>query len=107
MSSVETTLTSASLDALPARPVSSSAEDSSATESQGTDTPSVLIAVPKFESPQLRVDPVLNTVILEYRDAQSGEELRQVPSKAQLKLYQLHQEQFKAADQAAAEAKHT
>jgi hypothetical protein len=103
MSSVEATQTSAPLDTLPARPV----EKLSATENQSTDISPILIAVPKFESPKLRVDPSLNTIILEYRDALTGDELRQVPSKAQLKLYEIKQEQVQAADQAALEAKRT
>ncbi len=44
-----------------------------------------------YPSPSIRVDPSLNTVIIEYRDARTGDETSQFPSKAQLELYELNQ----------------
>ncbi len=66
------------------------------------------VPIPGFQSPTTRIDPQNNAVILEYRDGQSGELLRQLPTKAQLRLYELNQEakshdsaQIPAAGQAA------
>jgi hypothetical protein len=43
---------------------------------------------PQYSSPRLEIDPLLNQVILQYRDGQTGVAEFQVPSKAQLQLYQ-------------------
>jgi hypothetical protein len=45
-------------------------------------------SAPLFHSPQLEIDPLLNQVIVEFRDGQSGAPEYQVPSKSQLLLYQ-------------------
>jgi hypothetical protein len=53
--------------------------------------PTVATAVgvgPQYHSPQVEIDPLLNQVIVEYRDEQSGAPEYQVPSKSQLLLYQ-------------------
>ena len=42
--------------------------------------------------PEVHLDPLLNTVILQYRDATSGDQTYQFPSKAQLRLYEQTQE---------------
>jgi|GEM_PF-3964339 hypothetical protein len=45
-------------------------------------------SLPQYHSPQLEIDPLLNQVIIEFRDGQNGAPQYQVPSKAQLLLYQ-------------------
>jgi hypothetical protein len=45
-------------------------------------------SAPQYHSPQLEIDPLLNQVIVEFRDGQSGAPEYQVPSKSQLLLYQ-------------------
>jgi hypothetical protein len=52
---------------------------------------------PSYDSPRLEIDPLLNQVILDYRDGQSGIAEYQVPSKSQLLLYQGTQNQASAA----------
>ncbi|MEA2755370.1 MAG: hypothetical protein QOJ54_1659 [Aliidongia sp.] len=42
----------------------------------------------QFHSPQLEIDPLLNQVIVQFRDGQSGAPEYQIPSKSQLLLYQ-------------------
>jgi hypothetical protein len=44
--------------------------------------------VAQYTTPRFAIDPESDRVILEYRDAQSGEPQYQVPSRAQLLLYQ-------------------
>lgn len=39
---------------------------------------------PPFVSPAIRVDPIANQVVLEFRDSESGEVLKQVPSPQQV-----------------------
>jgi hypothetical protein len=48
---------------------------------------------PQYTSPRFELDPQTDRVILEYRNAQSGSPEYQVPSKAQLLLYQGTQSQ--------------
>jgi hypothetical protein len=50
-------------------------------------------SVSLFHSPRLEIDPLLNQVIIEYRDEQSGLAQYQVPSKSQLLAYQATQPQ--------------
>jgi hypothetical protein len=44
--------------------------------------------VAQYTTPRFEIDPETDRVILEYRDAQSGEQQYQVPSRAQLLAYQ-------------------
>jgi hypothetical protein len=50
----------------------------------------------QYSSPRLEIDPLLNQVILQYRDGQTGVAEFQVPSKAQLQLYQNTADQVSA-----------
>jgi hypothetical protein len=43
---------------------------------------------PQYTNPRFEIDPQTDRVILEYRDVASGSPQYQVPSKAQLLLYQ-------------------
>ena len=49
-------------------------------------------ASPQYPTPAVTLDPTLNTVILEYRDAGTGAEVSQIPSKEQIRLYELGQQ---------------
>jgi len=44
-----------------------------------------------YPSPRVEVDPLTKQVVTEYRDAASGTATQQIPSKAQLRLYELNQ----------------
>ena len=54
-------------------------------------------SVSLFHSPRLEIDPLLNQVIIEYRDEQNGALQYQVPSKSQLLAYQATQPQNSAS----------
>lgn len=58
----------------------------------------------QYSSPRLEIDPLLNQVILQYRDGQSGIAEFQVPSKAQLQLYQDTADHGSAAPAASAKS---
>jgi len=66
------------------------------TTSAGT-AAAVVASTPQYTSPKFEIDPETERVILEYRDTQSGISEYQVPSKAQLLLYQGTQAQSQAA----------
>jgi hypothetical protein len=51
------------------------------------------VGAPQFPSPRVEIDPLLNQVIIEYRDGQNGAQEYQIPSKSQLLLYQGTQDQ--------------
>jgi hypothetical protein len=51
-------------------------------------TGSAVPSAAQFHSPQLEIDPLLNQVIVQFRDGQSGAPEYQIPSKSQLLLYQ-------------------
>lgn len=59
---------------------------------------------PEFPSPTTIIDPSLNAVILEYRDANTGVEVSQIPTREQIRLYELSQQQQQAAVQPTAAA---
>jgi hypothetical protein len=88
MSGVIFTQASGPLIPSPAKPASSPVAKSNGNASV-SDTNIAELDVPKFVSPRLRLDPLLDTVILEFRDDQSGSVLQTVPTQAQLKLYAL------------------
>ncbi len=51
---------------------------------KSADTPAVQDSLPPFVSPAIRVDPIADQVVLEFRDSESGEVLKQVPSPSQV-----------------------
>ncbi len=53
--------------------------------------PSESLGRPSYPSPRVQVDPLTKQVVTEYRDAGSGAATQQIPSKAQLRLYELNQ----------------
>jgi hypothetical protein len=76
----------------------------SSTSSQGpsTTTAGTAAAVPdsgpQYTNPRFEIDPQTERVILEYRNTQSGSLEYQVPSRAQLLLYQGTQNQSSSGE---------
>lgn len=58
------------------------------TTTAGTAAAVVADSGPQYTNPRFEIDPQTQRVILEYRNVQSGSPQYQVPSKAQLLLYQ-------------------
>jgi hypothetical protein len=56
--------------------------------SSAVNAAAVADSVPLYRSPRIEIDPLLNQVIIEYRNAESGAPQYQVPSKSQLLAYQ-------------------
>jgi hypothetical protein len=83
--------------AKPAVGAGAEAPASPASASAATEAAAPVEQKVQYSSPRLEIDPLLNQVILQYRDGQSGVAEFQVPSKAQLQLYQNTAEQVSAA----------
>jgi hypothetical protein len=69
------------------KPSSNASPPALSTEIAGTAS-TVADPVTQYTTPRFEIDPETDRVILEYRDAQSGEPQYQVPSRAQLLAYQ-------------------
>jgi len=52
-----------------------------------------------YPSPTDSIDPATSQLVIEYRNSASGEEEYQIPSKSQLRLYQVSQSRVQAPGQ--------
>jgi hypothetical protein len=55
-----------------------------------------------YPSPTESIDPATSQLVIEYRNSTSGEEEYQIPSKSQLRLYQVSQSRTATSEQAPA-----
>ncbi|HEV2678813.1 MAG TPA: hypothetical protein VGV37_30070 [Aliidongia sp.] len=91
MSSISVQPTSGPAVVSSVKPVNSSTDSATTHETAKSQSTTQGNASVLYPSPTDSIDPATSQLVIEYRNSSNGEEEYQIPSKSQLRLYQISQ----------------